>query len=260
MNSPSTIAKMYVDIGMKKAKLPYLKMLVLSIYAGMFIASGGVLATVCSYGMTGGYSRFYKGIAFPIGLMLVCCAGAELFTGNCLLVIPLLCKKITIIEMLISWGIVFVGNFIGGLFMAVLVVYSHAADLFNENLSQAFVNDGIQKISLGFGEAFVKGILCNFLVCLAVWLSFGAKDLFSKIIAIWIPIFLFISCGFEHTIANMFTIPAGLFASYEYDLERGKLNWGRFIYKNLIPVTLGNIFGGAVLVGVAYWYIFLTPN
>ena len=113
---------------------------------------------------------------------------------------------------------------------------------------------------MGFGEAFVKGILCNFLVCLAVWLSFGAKDLFSKIIAIWIPIFLFISCGFEHTIANMFTIPAGLFASYEYDLERGKLNWGRFIYKNLIPVTLGNIFGGAVLVGVAYWYIFLTPN
>ena len=260
MNSSSTIASVYVDVGMKKAKLPYLKMLVLSIYAGMYIAAGGVISSVCSYGMSGGYSRFFKGITFPLGLMLVCCTGAELFIGNCLLVMPLLCKKITIIEILISWGIVYIGNFIGGILMAVLVIYSHSTDLFNKNMAQTFINDGFQKLSMSFDEAFVKGILCNFFVCLAVWLSFGAKDLFSKIIVIWMPIFLFVSCGLEHTVANMFTIPAGLFASYEYNLERQRLNWGRFIYKNLIPDTLGNILGGAVLVGIAYWYIYLTPN
>ena len=210
--------------------------------------------------MSGGDARFYSGLVFPIGLMLVLCAGAELFTGNCLLVIPLCCKKITISEMLISWGIVYLGNLIGGVIMALLVVYGHVTHLFDYSLAQVFVTTAISKTNLSFGDAFVKGILCNFFVCLSVWLSFGAKDLFSKIASLWTPILLFIACGYEHVVANMFYIPAGLFSSYEYKIPRPKLNWGRFIYKNLIPVTLGNICGGSILVGLGYWYIYLTPD
>ena len=260
MNSPPEIAKAYLEAGVKKVKLPYIKMFLLAIFAGFYIASGAVCATCCSYRMTGGESRFFSGLVFPIGLMLCLCAGAELFTGNCLLVIPLCCRRILISEMLISWGIVYLGNFLGGLFMAVLIVYGHVADLFESGLAQAFVTTAMAKTTLKFGDAFVKGILCNFFVCLAVWLSFGAKDLFSKIAGLWTPILLFIACGFEHCVANMFYIPCGLFASYEYDLTREKLNWGRLFYKNLIPVTLGNICGGAILVGLAYWFIYLTPD
>ena len=260
MNSPPEIAKVYVEAGIKKVNLPILKMFILGIYAGLYIASGGVCASCCSYRMSGGDSRFYSGLVFPIGLMLCLCAGAELFTGNCLLVIPLLCRKITIIEMLISWGIVYLGNFFGGLIMALLIVYGHVTNLFDSGLAQIFVSTGIAKTTISFGDAFVGGILCNFFVCLAVWLSFGAKDLFSKIAALWTPILLFIACGFEHCVANMFYIPCGLFASYEYKLARPGLNWGRYFYKNLIPVTLGNICGGAILVGIGYWYIYLTPS
>ena len=179
MNSPPEIARLYMEAGIKKVKLPYIKMFILGIYAGFYIGSGGVCASVCSYRMSGGDARFYSGLVFPIGLMLVLCAGAELFTGNCLLVIPLCCKKITISEMLISWGIVYLGNLIGGVIMALLVVYGHVTHLFDYSLAQVFVTTAISKTNLSFGDAFVKGILCNFFVCLSVWLSFGAKDLFS---------------------------------------------------------------------------------
>lgn len=260
MNSPPEIANCYMEAGIKKVRLPYLKMFILGIYAGFYIASGAICSLVCSYRMTGGDSRFYSGLVFPIGLMLCLCAGAELFTGNCLLVIPLLCRKISIGEMLISWGIVYLGNFFGGFIMALLIVYGHVTNLFDYGLAQVVLNTAINKTTISFGDAFVKGILCNFFVCLAVWLSFGAKDLFSKIAALWTPILLFIACGYEHCVANMFYIPAGLFASYEYDLPRSKINWGRYFYKNLIPVTLGNICGGAILVGLGYWYIYLTPD
>ena len=260
MNSPPEIANCYMEAGIKKVKLPYLKMFILGIYAGFYIASGAICSLTCSYRMTGGDSRFYSGLVFPIGLMLCLCAGAELFTGNCLLVIPLLCRKITIVEMLISWGIVYLGNFFGGLIMALLIVYGHVTHLFDYGLAQVVLNTATNKTTLSFGDAFVKGILCNFFVCLSVWLSFGAKDLFSKIAALWTPILLFIACGYEHSVANMFYIPAGLFASYEYNLPRAKINWGRYFYKNLIPVTLGNICGGSILVGLGYWYIYLTPD
>ena len=260
MNSPPEIATTYLSAGIKKVRLPIPKMFILGVYAGLFIASGGLCSSICSYHLSGGHGRFISGLVFPIGFMLCLCAGSELFTGNCLLIIPLCCGKILISEMLISWLIVYFGNFIGGLIMALLVVYGHVANLFDSGLAQAIVNNASSKTSLGFGDAFVKGILCNFMLCLAVWLSFGAKDLFSKIAALWAPILLFISCGFEHCVANMYFIPAGLFASYEYGLTRVDLDWGRYFYKNLIPVTLGNICGGAILVGLGYWYIYLTPD
>ena len=260
MNSPPEIAKIYTEVGIKKVKLPYLKMFILGLYAGFYIASGAICSLTCSYRLSGGDGRFYSGLVFPIGLMLCLCAGAELFTGDCLLVIPLFCKKITIGEMLISWLIVYLGNFLGGFIMSLFIVYGHVTNLFDYGLAQSVINTATDKCNLSFGDAFVKGILCNFFVCLAVWLSFGAKDLFSKIAALWTPILLFIACGYEHCVANMFYIPAGLFASYEYGLPRNKLDWGRYFYKNLIPVTLGNICGGAILVGFGYWYIYLTPD
>ena len=260
MNSPPEIANSYMELGIKKVKIPYPKMFILGIYAGFFISSGALCSLVCSYRMTGGDSRFYSGLVFPIGLMLCLCAGSELFTGNCLLVIPLFCCLILISEMLISWLIVYLGNFVGGFIMSLLVVYGHVTHLFDYGLAQVFVTTATNKTTLSFGDAFVKGILCNFCVCLSVWMSLAAKDLFSKIAALWAPILLFISCGFEHCVANMFFIPAGLFASYEYHITRVKLDWGRYFYKNLIPVTLGNICGGGILVGLGYWYIYLTPD
>lgn len=257
MNSPPEIAKAYCAAGIKKANTPPLKAFILACYAGVFIASGGAVSAIASYNAGDGMSRFMSGLVFPIGLMLVLCAGAELFTGNCLLVIPLFEGKITIGQMLISWLIVYVGNFVGSIFTAVLVVYGHIPDLFKKAIANVLVNTASSKCQLSFGDAFVKGIWCNFFVCLAVWVAFGAKELSSKIMGLWTPILLFIVCGYEHSVANMYFIPAGLFASYEYHIPRVKLNWGRLFYKNLIPVTLGNIVGGSVLVGAGYWFIYL---
>jgi formate/nitrite transporter len=260
MNSPPEIANNYMELAIRKVKIPYLKMFILGIYGGFFISLAALCSLVCSYRMTGGDSRYYSGLVFPIGLMLSLCAGSELFSANCLLVIPLFCRKIFISEMLILWLLVYLGNLVGGFIMSLLIVYGHVGHLFDRGLAQLFVNTASSKTTMGFGDAFVKGILCNFCICLSVWISLGAKDLFSKIAALWTPILVFVACGFEHCVDEMFYIPAGLFASYEYHLTRVKLNWGRFFYKSLIPVTLGNICGGALLVGLGYWYIYLTPD
>ena len=260
INSPPEIAKELIESSIIKINRPILKQFLLGIYGGFFISLGALCSQVCSYRYTGGDGRFYSGLVFPIGLMLCLCAGGEIFTAHCLYVISLFCKKIEISKYLISCGIIFLGNFIGGLIMAFLVVYGHVPDLFTLALATTLVNNGIERCTLSFGDAFVKGILCNFCLCLSIWLSFGGKDLFSKMAALWAPAMLFIACGYEHCVESMFYIPAGLFSSYEYDLPREKLNWGRYFYKNLIPVILGNIVGGAVFVGFGYWYIYLTPD
>ena len=260
MYSPPEIANNYIELAIRKVKIPYLKMFILGIYGGFFISLAALCSLVCSYRMTGGESRFYSGLVFPIGLLLCLCAGAELFTANCLLVIPLFCRKILISEMLILWLLIYLGNLVGGFIMSFLIVYGHVANLFDKGLAQLLVSTARGKTTIGFGDTFVKGILCNFCICLSVWISLGAKDLFSKMAALWTPILAFMACGFEHCVDNMFYIPAGLFASYEYHIARVKLDWGRYFYKSLIPVTLGNICGGAILVGFGYWYIYLTPD
>ena len=260
MNSPPEIAKEYLEFAKKQVRLTLPKLIILSIYAGFFISSGAICSLACSYRLTGGDGRFYAGLVGPIGLMLCLCAGAELFTANCLLVIPVFCRQISIIDMLINWGITFLGNFVGGMLMAVLIVYGHVTHLFDYALASYLVTEGIEKTSLSFGDAFVKGILGNFCLCLSIWLSFGAKDLFSKIAALWTPFALLRACGYEHIVSNMFYIPAALMAASEYNLVKDNLSWGRYFYKNLIPVLLGNIIGGAVLMGFGYWYIYLTPD
>lgn len=260
MNSPAEIANICLGNGINKVRRPLIKTFVLSIIGGFFLGASSLLSNVCSYNHDGGLGNFYFGIVFPIGIMAIYCAGAELFTGNCLLTIPLLNGNITIIEILLNWLISFIGNFIGAILLSILVVYGHVPNLFDKTLAQIAVATGIQKTTLGFGEALVKGILCNFYNCLAIWVSLGGRELRSVILGLWTPVFLYASCNLEHCVANMYYIPAGLFASYEYGLDRPSLSWGRLFYKNLIPVTIGNIIGGAVLVGIVYWYIYLKKN
>ena len=260
MNSPPEIARQYIESAINRVRLPLPKLIIQSVYAGFFISCSAMCTLACSYRLTGGDGRYYAGLVSPIGLMLCLCLGAELFTANCLLVIPVFCRKVAITDMLINWGISFLGNFIGCLIMALLMVYGHVTHLFDYSLASYLLSFGIERTSLSFGDAFVKGILGNFCLCLAVWLSFSAKDLFSKIAALWTPMALLRACGFEDLISNMFYIPAALFAASEYDLMKQNLNWGRYFYKNLIPVLLGSILGGAILIGFGYWYIYLTPD
>ena len=260
MNSPPEIARLYIESAINRVRLPLPKLIIQSVYAGFFISCSAMCTLACSYRLTGGDGRYYSGLVSPIGLMLCLCLGAELFTANCLLVIPVFCRKVAITDMLINWGISFLGNFIGCLIMALLMVYGHVTHLFDYSLASYLLSFGMERTSLSFGDAFVKGILGNFCLCLAVWLSFSAKDLFSKIAALWTPMALLRACGFEDLVSNMFYIPAALFAASEYDLVKQNINWGRYFYKNLIPVLLGSIAGGAILIGFGYWYIYLTPD
>ena len=260
MNSPPEIAIAYIKSAIHRMSLPIPKLVIQSIYAGFFISMSEICSLACSYRLTGGDGRYYSGLVSPIGIMLCLCCDAELFTANNLLVIPLFSKKIGIANMLMNWIISFFGNFIGCLLMAVLIVYGHVTHLFEYSLASYLVSTGEEKCGLSFGDAFVKGILCNFCLCLAVWMSFAAHDLFSKIAALWTPIALFRALGYEDLVSDMFYIPAAMFASYEYDLVRDKLSWGRLFYKSIIPVLLGNLIGGAILVGFGYWYIYLTPD
>ena len=203
---------------------------------------------------------------FPAGLTLVLLAGSELFTGNCLLIIPVLKREISVSAMLRNWGIVYLGNLAGSVFVAWMVVNSHQLSLFDGQLAVTAVNTAVAKVSMPFADALLRGVLCNLLVCLAVWVSFAAKDVTGKVIGLFYPILVFVVCGFEHSVANMFYCPAALFALGHPEYARlitadvSSLTWGSFILKNLMPVTLGNILGGAVLVGAVYWRIYLRKE
>lgn len=256
MNSPYEIYHLCNFYGFNKTKIPKIKLLILSIFGGFFVGSGAALSLICSYRFVGGLSQYYSGLVFPIGIIASYCAGGELFTETCLLIMPFFIRSITVLEMLLTWLIVYIGNFIGTILVSLLIVYGHIPNMFEANLAQNFITLGIAKCSLGFGEAFIKGLLCNFYNCLAYWVGFGGRETRSIILALWIPCFLFAACDLEHCIANMYYITAALFTCYEYGLDNTTLNWGRLFYKNLIPVTLGNILGGVGLVGMAYSYIY----
>ncbi len=257
MQTPAQIANTYVTVGTNKAKLPPAKMFVLALFAGFFIAIAGASATIASATVPDpSTSRLVNALIFPGGLIMVVLAGSELFTGNNLLIIPLLEKKIRIGELFKSWIIVYLGNLVGSLFVAALFVYSHAAGLFSGQLAQALVNTASAKASLSFSDAFLRGILCNILVCIAVWITIGASSAVGKVLGLYFPIAVFVLGGYEHCVANMFYIPAGLLASGAYQLAADGLTWGSFFLKNLLPVTLGNLAGG-MLVGIGYWFAYL---
>lgn len=268
MNTPAEAAKLYVEAGKGKVRLSLGRMFLLAVLAGVFIAFGGVAATTAAVSVPlASVGKLLGACVFPGGLAMVLCAGSELFTGNCLLVIPLLERRITVKQMLRNWVVVYLGNFAGGIVVAALCVFGHQASLFDNGVAVSIISTAAAKTALPFGDAFLKGIACNFLVCIAVWIAgFAAKTVGGKLAGLFFPIMFFVVSGFEHSVANMYYIAAGLFAktngtygaaALEAGVDMAGLNWGTFFTGNLIPVTLGNILGGAVCVGCVYWYIYL---
>lgn len=260
MNGPSQIAQNYLNVGVGKTNYSTAKTFVLAIMAGAFIALGGLGSAIVSYGQPAATARMMSGAVFPVGLLLVLCAGGELFTGNSLLLIPLLEKRIVLKDVIRNWIAVYFGNLVGALLVSVMVVYSNTLDIV-PGLSSGIVTTASAKISLSFHAGLIKGILCNFLVTLAVWVAFGAQEMAGKILALYLPIFLFVICGFEHCIANMFFIPTGILSSMYYGNTAFDYRpWLDFVVRNLIPVTIGNLIGGGVFVGIVYWGTYLKKK
>lgn len=262
MHSPLEIARNYIEVGIHKVNLSIFKMVLLGFFAGMFIGFAGIASTTASSTIAAAsVAKLVGAMVFPAGMAMVLIAGSELFTGNNLIIIAALEKKITIRKMLKNWVFVYIGNFLGASFVAILVVYGHTPELFGGVLAQAIVNAGKSRTDLNFLESFIRGILCNILVCIAVWMSFAAKRVSGKLLTSFWPIMLFVLCGFEHSIADMYFGVAALLTSAEYGIAAEGLTWGNFFLRNLLPVTLGNIVGGAGIVGFGYWVIYLhrTP-
>ena len=263
---PKEIAEGVCESGPAKVSLPTGKVLVLAVLAGAYIGFGGHLATVVSQDsrpfVGGGLTSILSGLVFSLGLILVVLGGAELFTGNSLLALPCLRGTVGIGALLRNWGIVYLGNLIGSLLLVALVFLGGVYVTNNAALGIREVQIANDKVNLGFTEALVRGILCNWLVCLAVWLATSADDVAGKILGIVFPITAFVASGFEHSVANMFLIPIGILAKDAPGVAAGisfstaNLTWAGFV-QNLIPVTIGNIIGGAIFVGGAYWYVYV---
>lgn len=270
---PKEMAHKAEASGVAKAVLGPLRMFALAVLAGAFIALGAIFATTVTTGSTlsFGLSKLLGGLAFCLGLILVIGAGAELFTGNNLIVMAWADGKVTTRQLLRNWVIVYFGNFVGSLGTAVIMLFSKQYTFANGALGQNALNIANSKVNLDFGQALVLGIMCNALVCLAVWLCMGARSATDKILAIIFPITAFVAAGFEHSVANMYFIPMGLLikvgAPAEFWTSIGttavsfqNLTWGNFFLRNLLPVTIGNVIGGALLVGLVYWFIYLRPT
>ena len=268
---PPEMARRAEYLGVRKAETPKLKMFALSILAGAFIALGAVFATTIATGASGilpiGVTKMLVGLVFCLGLILVIVGGAELFTGNNLIVMAWASRKVSSRALLRNWIIVYIGNFVGAFGTAILVLLSKQYTFANGAVGQSALNIANSKLQFGFGQAIVLGILCNTLVCLAVWLTFSARTTIDKIAAIIFPIAGFVAAGFEHSIANMYFIPIGLLIKYldpvyttSTGLDLSGLTWTAFVVDNLIPVTIGNIIGGSFFVATIYWAIFLRPS
>jgi len=283
---PQEMATRAEYLGVRKAEMPFLKMFMLSVLAGAFISLGAIFATTVSAGSmaittasgeaafsTGlpfGVTRLLAGLVFSLGLILVVVGGAELFTGNNLIVMAWASGKVTGRALLRNWVIVYLGNFAGAIGTAALMFFTKQYTFGANSVGIAALKTGVAKSDLTFLQAIALGILCNALVCMAVWLTFSARSTVDKIVAIIFPITAFVAAGFEHSIANMYFIPYALFIKM-FDAKfigtiaekvpgLDKLTWQAFWFGNLLPVTIGNIIGGAVLVAAVYWAIFLRAE
>ncbi|UCC87417.1 MAG: formate transporter FocA [Anaerolineales bacterium] len=273
---PAEMAHRMEEVGVQKTQLDTMAMFTLAILAGAFIGTGAIFATVVSTGLTDvgmgyGLVKLLTGMAFCLGLVAVVVAGAELFTGNNLIIMAFASGKVSFAALLRNWGLVYVGNFAGSMLTALIMIltrqYMSAGGAVGAN-ALAIANG---KCSLDFVQAIALGIMCNALVCLAVWLCFSARSTTDKILAIMLPISAFVASGFEHSVANMYFIPVGLLikstagsgfweAIGKTAADFGYLTWGAFFVKNLLPVTIGNILGGIGCVGMVYWFIYLRPR
>lgn len=262
MHSPLEIARNYVEVGVHKSNLSAFKMVLLGIFAGMFIGFAGVASTTASSTFAASsISRLLGAVVFPAGMAMVLIAGSELFTGNTLIIIAVLEKRITVLRMLKNWFFVFIGNFIGAILVAFFVVEGNTPELFDTGLAESIVAAGASRCNLTFMEGFIRGMLCNILVCIATWMAFASKDVSGKLITSFWPILVFVLCGFEHSVADMYFGTAALFTADKFGILSEGLSLWNFIFNCIIPVTLGNIVGGAGVVGFGYWLVYLhqTP-
>jgi formate transporter len=265
--TPKEIAARIENSGISKSTGDPLRVFCLAILAGAFISLGAVFFTIVTYdssGVAAGLMRLIGGLAFCLGLILVVVAGAELFTGNNLIVMAYVDGKVTIKQLLHNWLIVYIGNFIGALGVVGLIYFSGHWNIDNGVVGAKVIAIANAKVNLTWMEAFTRGILCNILVCLAVWLCFAGRTVVDKVLAILFPITAFVAMGFEHSVANMYFIPAGLVAKQQPEflslistMNVDKLTIMNFLFDNLLPVTLGNLVGGSVFVGLFYWFIYL---
>lgn len=267
---PADILDTAIETGVAKSGGSFLRLLVLGFLAGAFIALAGAGSNTAAFNLlldpgTFGLGKVLAGTVFTVGLVMVVLTGAELFTGNVLILAAVLDKRVSIGRMLRNWAIVYMGNFLGAAAIAAAIYYSGQLGGGDSMLGAFTIKTAAAKVGLSFGKAFLLGILCNWLVCIAVWISFSAGSVLGKIGAIFFPIWLFVTCGFEHSVANMYFIPAGILAKADETLAAKSglaaqalenLDWSGFFIDNLIPVTLGNIVGGGVFVALAYWFVY----
>lgn len=283
---PADMAAKAEAIGTKKAHMGWVTMAALAVLAGAFIALGAIFATTISAGFFAsvlpdsagtvssawptGFQRLLAGLAFGLGLILVVVGGAELFTGNNLIVMAWANRKVSTGLLLRNWTIVYFGNFVGAVATAGLMFLTRQYTFSNGEIGLQALATANSKCGLDFVQAIALGIMCNALVCLAVWLTYSARTTTDKIMAIVPPIAAFVAAGFEHSVANMYYIPLGLMIKaaavptfwekiHKTGADYGNLTVQNFLINNLLPVTIGNIIGGALMVGVVYWFIYLRP-
>lgn len=267
--SPAEVAELVVGVGQRKAEMSVTNQLILGVMAGAFIAFGAAGSCVAVHTVeSAGVAKALAGALFAAGLIMVVVAGGELFTGNSLMLMALAEGRISPWQLLRSWIVVYAGNFAGALLTVGLVCLSGQWGMSGGLLGASVIKTAAGKTALSFQNAFFLGVLCNWLVCLAVWMSFAARDIAGKVLVIFFPIWIFVTSGFEHSVANMYYIPAGILAAADPALaERAasvglspealaNLNWGAMLQANLLPVTLGNVVGGGVLVALACWFVY----
>lgn len=271
---PTEMAKKAEDVGLNKANLDFWTLFALSVLAGAFIGLGAIFATTVSTGGTAlpyGVNRLITGLTFCLGLILVIVGGAELFTGNTLIIMGFMSGKVPFIKLLRNWGIVYLGNLVGSVLTALTMFLTKQYTFASGAIGLNILNIAESKCNLDFIQAIMLGLICNALVCLAVWLTFSAGTTTDKILSIIFPISAFVAAGTEHSVANMYFIPIGLMVKNfggagffenigKTTLDFPNLTLGKFFLDNLLPVTIGNIIGGAVMVGLIYWFVYLRKK
>jgi len=260
----STAAYLSRTLNQKKTQRSVLQLVLLGVLAGAYIGFGAQYATTVTHDLAPvvglGLSRLVGGITFSIGIILVLLAGAELFTGNALLVLSVLDRQASVRQLLRNWGIVYFANFAGALLLVLLVRLSGLDQTASGALGSAALSIANTKVDLTFLQAFTRGILCNWLVCLAIWMASQASSIPAKILAAMFPVTAFVVSGFEHSVANMYFIPLGIaLRSTAVEAVSARLTVGGMFVHNLLPVTLGNIVGGALFVAMIYWMVELRP-
>ena len=272
--SPAQIATRIDAVAAVKAKYNTAQTFWMGVNAGVFIALGAQFATLVISDSTlhFGLTKIIAGVVFSLGLILVVVGGAELFTGNCLIIIGYVDKKITKREVFDNWSVAFIGNLVGSLVAVFWMYQSHQWEFFNYMVGAKALLIANKKVNLTFTSAFSKAVLCNAMVCMAVWVCFSARNVADKIMTLIFPIGGFVASGFEHLVANMYFIPMGIILKSKPEvvaaaekmagktLDLSNLTWKGFIVINQFPVFLGNVFGGVALAGVAFWFIYLRPR